>query len=225
MRLSVTPDDVSARRPELRPVAYRCRVRVPARRSFTDANSNRKTSRSISRERLPRDARRPRPHLGVTAASLRRLALGWAPIVTFKKGPNFSGWWAIPERDADGVPIGISLRSQSDMKVMYPGSKHGLVYEVNPKHERGGEGYAAGASNGSGRWSRRPVPCVSASLTAACSTRTNLPTRKPSASARRPWCENSPMKFGYLHILKAEGVQRIVTALADTAGRSSSWRG
>jgi hypothetical protein len=86
-------------------------------------------------------------HLGVSSDSLRRLALGWAPIVPFKKGPSFAGWWAIPERDDAAKPIGLSLRSQDDFKVMYPGSKHGLVYEVNPEHEQGSDTYQAGASN------------------------------------------------------------------------------
>lgn len=85
--------------------------------------------------------------LGVSADSLRRLALGWAPIVPFKRKTSFCGWWAVPERDADGVPTGLSLRNMSGDKTAYPGSKHGIIYEVNPEHERGG-----GA--GPGEWIR-----------------------------------------------------------------------
>src|SRR4051812_27608795 len=84
-------------------------------------------------------------HLGVSAESLTKLALGFAPIVEFKAGPNFQGWWCVPERDSVGKPIGLSLRSQYDNKVMYPGSKHGLIYEVSETHERGGAAYQHGA--------------------------------------------------------------------------------
>jgi putative DNA primase/helicase len=92
-------------------------------------------------------------HLGVKPDSLRRLGLGWAPVVEFrdrktgKPKLNFQGWLTIPERDANANPVGLSLRSQDDMKVMLPGSKHGLVYEVNPNHSGGEKGYSAGPQN------------------------------------------------------------------------------
>ena len=86
-------------------------------------------------------------HLGVSIQSLQRLELGWAPIVAFKKGENYQGWWSIPERDETGEVVGLSLRSQTDRKVMYPGSKHGMFFAVNPEHTRGGVAYQHGPRN------------------------------------------------------------------------------
>ncbi len=157
-------------------------------------------------------------HLGVTADSLRRLALGWAPIVTFKKGPSFIGWWAIPERDADANPVGISLRSQSDLKVMYPGSKHGLIYEVNPNHTRGERGYSPGADN----WIRTMDaghPCPVCQKPDGCLLSAEDPAN-PKAVVCIRVKENAkkPLKFGYLHVLKDEGNLTGRAALADNGG-------
>lgn len=156
-------------------------------------------------------------HLGVSAESLTKLALGFAPIVEFKKGTNFTGWWVIPERDSDGDPCGLSLRSQNDMKVMYPGSKHGLIYEVNENHERGGAGYQHGASN----WLRtmdagvlcpvcqRPDGCLVSAEDA------NDP--KAVICIRTKEGAKQPMKFGFLHIRKSEGnIRTSSSALPDS---------
>lgn len=144
-------------------------------------------------------------HLGVTADSIRRLALGWAPIVPFGKGPNFQGWWVIPERDADATTLGLSLRSQHDTKVMYPGSKHGLIYEVNPDHCRGQQGYSAGPDN----WIRtmdagqvcpvcqKPDGCLLSAENPA-DPKAVVCIRISEGSAKR-------LKFGHLHLRKAEG--------------------
>lgn len=157
-------------------------------------------------------------HLGVSAESLTRLALGWAPIVEFKKGPNFQGWWVIAERDQDGVPVGLSLRSQSDMKVMYPGSKHGLVFEVNPDHERGERGYSPGAQN----WIRTAeagVLCPVCDKPDGCLVSAEDPENPKAVTCIRV-SEGSerPMRFGYLHILKPEGHLKAAGALADNGG-------
>jgi hypothetical protein len=154
-------------------------------------------------------------HLGVSADSLRRLALGWAPIVQFKKGPNSSGWFVIPERDSIGNTTGLSLRSQNDYKVMFPGSKHGLVYEVNPNHEHGSGGYNAGSSN----WVRtmdaghtcpvclKPDGCLlSAENPADPKAVVCIRVRKGS---------EKPLRFGHLHIRKSEGkLSKATSALA-----------
>ena len=144
-------------------------------------------------------------HLGVSADSIRRLAPGWAPIVEFKKGKNFMGWWAIPERNAEGDVVGLSLRSQNDMKVMLPGSKHGLVYEVNPDHEQSGGGYSAGPEN----WIRtmdagrmcpvcgKPDGCLLSSE--------DVSSPKAVVCIRTKEGAEKPLKFGFLHILKPEG--------------------
>lgn len=155
-------------------------------------------------------------HLGVSADALRRLALGWLPIVEFKKGKNFSGWWTIAERDAHGVPVGLSLRSQSDLKVMYPGSGRGLIYEVNPDHELGGKGYDAGPDN----WIRTMdagVLCPICEKPDGC-----LVSREDPADPKAVVCirvregAEKPLKFGYLHIRKAAG--KLATAASALAG-------
>ena len=88
-------------------------------------------------------------HLGVSFNSLARLAVGWAPVVPFKKGDNYQGWWVIPERNQQGDVIGLGLRSQNDHKVMFPGSGRGLIYVLNPEHIKGNpiSEYRAGPQN------------------------------------------------------------------------------
>lgn len=150
-------------------------------------------------------------HLGVTEKSLRDLGLGWAPIVEFKKGKNFQGWWAIPERDADANVIGLSLRSQDDTKVMLPGSKHGLVYIVNPDHSKGEKGYNAGAQN----WTRTMdagVLCPICEKPDGCLVSSdNMLDPKAVICIRTK--SSRPMRFGYLHIRKAAGQLRTASPL------------
>src|ERR1700744_5373017 len=152
-------------------------------------------------------------HLGVSADSIRRLALGWAPIVTFKKAKSFQGWWAIPERDADANPIGLSLRSQDDCKVTYPGSKRGLVYEVNPNHRGGEKGYSSGAHN----WIRTmdaEQPCPICGKPDGC-----VLSAEDVADPKAVICirikSDRAMRFGFLHIRKAEGHLSNASALID----------
>lgn len=143
--------------------------------------------------------------LGVKADSLRRLALGWAPIVEFKNGKNYQGWWVIPERDSNGEPVGLSLRSQDGCKVMLPGTKHGLIYEVNQDHERGGVGYQHGQHN----WIRTMdagQPCPVCGKPDGCVLSAECPDDPKAVICIR--VKNGamkPMKFGWLHIRKAEG--------------------
>jgi putative DNA primase/helicase len=144
-------------------------------------------------------------HLGVSESSLRRLGLGWAPIVTFKKGDNFSGWWVIPERSTSGEVLGLSLRSQRDMKVMYPGSKHGLVFEINPNHVEGEHGFSPGAHN----WVRlidAKVQCPVCGKPDGCVVSQENP-EDPKAAICIRVSEGSvkPMRLGFLHILKEAG--------------------
>jgi P4 family phage/plasmid primase-like protien len=142
-------------------------------------------------------------HLGVSTEALSRLALGWAPIVPFKKGPNYQGWWVIPERDASGGVLGLSLRSQNDVKVMYPGSKHGLIYEINPKHEQGGLAYQRGAHN----WTRTMdagLLCPICGKPDGCLLSSENPADpKAVVCIREKSSRTSGM--GYLHIRKPEG--------------------
>lgn len=155
-------------------------------------------------------------HLGVSADSLRRLALGWCPIVEFKRGFSYCGWWVIPERDGDGVPTGLGLRNQDDDKIMYPGSKHGLIYEVNPDHEQGEKGYSSGAHN----WIRSMdagVPCAVCGKPDGCLLSAENPADPKAVVCIRTESDRR-LKFGYLHIRKAEGQLTGRTALADNGG-------
>lgn len=144
-------------------------------------------------------------HLGVSGDSIRRLAPGWAPIVPFKKAPNFQGWWAIPERDENAKTIGLSLRSQNDVKVMYPGSKHGLVYEVNPKHSEGDGGYNPGPKN----WVRTmdaAVVCPICGKPDGCLlSAENLADPKAVVCIRRREGSVRELRMGHLHLRKQEG--------------------
>ena len=142
-------------------------------------------------------------HLGVTKDSLLNLDLGWAPIVPFKKGDNFDGWWVIPERDHAGVITGLSLRSQKDFKVMYPGSKHGLTYAVNPDHEAGQEAYRPGPQN----WIRTmdaEVDCPVCGKPDGCLVHSENPDDPQAAVCIRTKSERK-LRFGYVHILKEQG--------------------
>ena len=156
-------------------------------------------------------------HLGVSPESLARLGIGWAPVVPFKKGANAQGWWAIPERDSNGQPVGIALRSQHDFKVMYPGSKHGLVYPINPDHERGGQAYQHGAQN----WLRTMeagIDCPVCGKPDGCLVSAANPD-DPAAviCIRKKEGAKQPMSFGYLHILKDEGnIRKDATALPSS---------
>lgn len=145
-------------------------------------------------------------HLGVAANSLRRLGVGWAPIVEFKKGKNFRGWWVNAERDAKGELTGLSLRSQDDVKVMYPGSKHGLIYEVNPNHEAGVKGYDAGPQN----WIRTMDAgqiCPICNKPDGCLLSADNPSDpKAVVCIRVQTGSTKPLRFGHLHLLKPEGV-------------------
>jgi hypothetical protein len=60
--------------------------------------------------------------LGVSAASLTALEVGWHPGLRF---------WSIPERDADRRVIGIMSRNEDGTKRRLSGSKTGLTYGSN----------------------------------------------------------------------------------------------
>lgn len=143
--------------------------------------------------------------VGVSADSLRRLEVGWAPIVDFKKGRNFNGWWAIPERNSDAEPAGISLRSRDGFKCMYPGSDHGLTYEPNPAHDRKSPQYQHGAHN----WERlydAGVECPVCGKPDGCLVSSDDPDNPQAAICiRQKEGADKPMKFGWLHILKNSG--------------------
>lgn len=143
--------------------------------------------------------------LGVSGDSVRRLAVGWAPIVPFKRTTNFQGWWAIPERDETARTIGLSLRSQDDVKVMFPGSKHGLIYEVNPDHGGGNKGYDPGPQN----WVRTMdagMPCPVCGKPDGCLLSAENPADPRAVVCIRKREESiRELRMGFLHVRKSEG--------------------
>lgn len=142
-------------------------------------------------------------HLGVSKQPLYDLGLGWAPIVEFKKGPNFTGWWVIPERNAEADVVGLALRSTSDFKVMYPGSRHGLVYPLNPNHVAS-DPYSPGAHN----WVRTMdagIVCPVCQKPDGCLVAARNSSAPQAAVCIRVQSSKS-LRFGYLHILRPEGV-------------------
>lgn len=152
------------------------------------------------------------PYLGeklaLTPESLSSFGVGFAPIVTFKQGKVSSNWWVIPERDAEGRIVGLSLRSESGAKVMYPGSKHGLVYAVRPGYKTGSKDYAPGRHN----WVRtmdagklcpvcgKPDGCLLSAENVA-DPQAVMCIREKKGAARPGDLDSG----GWLHIRKAEG--------------------
>ena len=155
-------------------------------------------------------------HLGLGSTSITRLAIGWAPIVPFKKKVSYQGWWAIPERNAEGETVGIALRSQNDDKTMFPGSKHGFVYEINPNHRKGDQGYSSGAHN----WVRTmdaAVLCPVCGKPDGCLVSSEAPEDPQAVVCIREKSLKS-LRFGFLHIRKEAGNLRSGSPLMESEG-------
>jgi len=149
-------------------------------------------------------------NLDISAESMARLGIGFAPIVYFKAKPtnptgaNYQGWWVGPERDADGNVIGLALRSRSsNFKAMFPGSKHGLCYEINPNHRHGQEAYQKGKHN----WARvvaAGVDCPVCGKMDGCLVSSEDP-QDPKAVVCIRTPSDRRQSLGFLHILKDAG--------------------
>ena len=73
-------------------------------------------------------------NLGVSVNSIRKLGVGINPL---------TGGYVFPEWDDKGNIIGLSQRFSDDTKIMVPGSKRGLTYQLNSKFT--GVHYVSGA--------------------------------------------------------------------------------
>lgn len=154
--------------------------------------------------------------LGVSANSLSRLGLGWMPIVPFKKGPSFCGWWVSAERDSTGIPTGLSLRNQDGVKVCYPGSKHGLIYEVNPNHKLGS--IFESSDEHFIRTMDAGVLCPMCGKPDGCLVSSDDPSDPQAVCCiRTSTGAKKPLRFGYLHIRRSPGLGSSA-ALADNGG-------
>jgi len=146
--------------------------------------------------------------LGVTEASISALGVGFAPLVQFKKRIS-ANWWVIPERDAEGNIVGLSLRADRDgTKVMYPGSKHGLVYAIRPGFKTGSKDYTPGKHN----WVRTMdagVPCPVCGKPDGCLLSAEDPKNPKAVKCIRESqgavAQGDMDSGGHLHILKPEG--------------------
>jgi putative DNA primase/helicase len=145
--------------------------------------------------------------LGLSDGSLSALGVGFAPLVPFKKRVS-PAWWVIPERDAEARIVGLSLRAEDGTKVMYPGSKHGLIYAVRPGYKTGTKDYTPGKHN----WVRTMdagVLCPVCGKPDGCLLSAENPQdpkavlciREKKGSTRPGNMDTG----GFLHIRKAEG--------------------
>lgn len=139
--------------------------------------------------------------LGVSIDSLDRLGIGWLPIVEFQNNKSYTGWWAIPEYDARGNLVGISLRSRDGIKVTYPGSKRGLVFSID-RDKRQALKYRPGSHN----WVRtheEKIECPICGKPDGCLLSKDDP-EDPSAVICRVVEEGSRKQtgLGWLHVLK-----------------------
>lgn len=149
-------------------------------------------------------------HLGVSVASLQELQVGYAPRVAFaargarKEFVSYDGWFTTPMRTGDARIVGLSLRNLYGKKIMFPGSKPGCMFPVNPKHRQGDHGYSSGAQN----WARTmdaQVNCPVCGKPDGCLVSEECPADPKAVICIR---EQSPkrLKLGWLHIRKESGI-------------------
>jgi len=149
----------------------------------------------------PESADRIVNELGVRISTLQKLGIGFNPK---------NGAFVFPERDEQGNVIGILQRFYSGKKIMYSGSKRGLIYEVNADMSKG-DIYVPGKHN----WTRvgHGITCPICGKQDGCLVPAGNPPN-PGAVVCVHISEGAvkALKLGYLHILR-EG--------ADKTGRSS----
>lgn len=125
--------------------------------------------------------------LGISVDSINKLGVGYYPKYQA---------WTFAERDAKGNITGISCRCTNGKKLMVPGSKHGLFYEVN--HEK--KGYNA---NDWIRIKDAGITCPVCGKPDWCLVSSDDP-KNPSAVLCSRIASNSIRKIsdsGWLHIL------------------------
>lgn len=139
--------------------------------------------------------------LGFAPDSLIRLGVGYLPFAPFKQGNSKEGWWVIPERDEAGNVLGLALRNQEGYKCMYPGSKHGLVYEFT------GQGVQVAGDRGTGfvRTMNAGSPCPVCGKPDGCLLAADNPRDPKAVVCIRVESAKRLGESGWLHILKPEG--------------------
>lgn len=128
--------------------------------------------------------------LGISVDFINRLGAGFYPKYQA---------WTFAERDAKGNIIGISCRCINGKKLMFPGSKHGLFYEVN-NEKKNYNGYVSGEQN----WIRvsAQLLCPICGKGDGCLLPKDSP-ENPSAAICVHISNGSckALELGYLHIL------------------------
>ena len=153
--------------------------------------------------------------LKVTVQVLQDLQVGWVPVMPAKEGGwNTTGYFSFPMRDSTAKIIGLSLRPREGKKLVWPGSSLGCFYVVNKQHRLGEHGYSSGAHN----WRRTMdarVLCPICGKPDGCLVSAENPDDPRAVVCRK---EQSPveMKFGWLHIRKAEGILSAAAPLNGT---------
>lgn len=159
-------------------------------------------------------------NLGVTPEALTQLQIGYSPRVVFggkglkKEYISYDGWFTVPMRDENAKLTGFSLRNCGGKKLMYPGSKPGTIYVVNPNHREGEHGYSTGSHN----WVRVAdggVPCPICGKADGCLVSSECPT-DPKAVVCIRTESPKPLKLGWLHIRKDTGILASASPLADS---------
>ncbi|MCK4814542.1 hypothetical protein KA005_02135, partial [bacterium] len=144
--------------------------------------------------------------LGVSIDSINRLGVGFYPKYQA---------WTFAERDAKGNIIGIACRCTNGKKLMYPGSKHGLFYEVNNEQAE----YKYNANE----WIRikdAGITCPVCGKPDWCMVSSDDP-KNPSAVLCSRIASNTKCKIlesGWLHILdpKRQNIRPNQTIISET---------
>lgn len=145
--------------------------------------------------------------LGVSAASLAALGIGWLPG---------EACWTFPERDAEGKIIGLVRRFKNGKKISVEGGKRGLTYALDPDFA-GGTTYVPGSHN----WVRcsDAYPCPICGRASWCLVSAEDPA-DPKAVICGRTAEGATIPLGeagYLHVRKSDGQVFSASALPMSA--------
>lgn len=152
--------------------------------------------------------------LQISEKTLTTLGIGYALRIPLKKGKAFRDCWVFPERDEQGIIIGLSLRQWDGRKWMVPDSKRGLTYVPNIHRSiTQPEQYHAGPEN----WVRTSTDtcCPICEKPDWCLVSAENPTDPKAVLCCR--IRKGSVKdlgtAGFLHIRKTEG---LLTPIAGT---------
>lgn len=145
--------------------------------------------------------------LGVSAASLLRLEIGWYPA---------EACWIFPERDAKGTVIGLARRLKNGKKLCVKGSERGLTYEVSTES---GPTYSPGKEN----WVHvsEEIKCPICGKHDWCLVSAENPADPQAViCGRKAEGAKQPLgEAGYLHIRKTSGLVQLSGSVLRSSDR------